>query len=64
MESNERSARIKNLIDTEVDTKDFWNDLPEHVKESVNQAKVNLKSGQGIPHNKVMVEIKSEFLKK
>ena len=77
MENNEKNALIKKLIDTEedaildqvkailgVDTKDFWNELPEHVKESVNQAKEELKNGQGISHDKVMSEIKSKFFKK
>ncbi len=77
MESNEKNALIKKLIDTEedaildqvkvilgVDTKDFWNELPEHVKESVKQAKEELKSGYGIPHDKVMAEIKNKFLKR
>lgn len=77
MENNEKNALIKKLIDTEedaildqvkailgVDTKDFWTELPEHVKESVNQAKEELKSGHGIPHDNVMAEIKSKFLKK
>ena len=44
--------------------KDFWNELPEHVKDSVKQAKEELKNGEGIPHDKVMAEIKSKFLKK
>lgn len=77
MENNEKNSLIKKLIDTEedaildqvkvilgVDTKDFWNELPEHVKESVNQAKEELKKGQGIGHDNVMAEIKNKFLKK
>lgn len=77
MENKEKNALIKKLIDTEedaildqvkvilgVDAKDFWDELPEYVKDSVQQAKEELKNGEGIPHDKVMAEIKGKFLKK
>ncbi|WP_299250178.1 hypothetical protein [uncultured Cytophaga sp.] len=77
MENNEKNSLIKKLIDTEedaildqvkvilgVDTKDFWNELPEQVKDSVKQAKEELQRGHGIPHDNVMTEIKNKFLKK
>jgi hypothetical protein len=43
---------------------DFWNDLPEAVKQSIDQAKIQLDNGQGIPHQQVMEEIKARYLNK
>ncbi|HEY0246284.1 MAG TPA: hypothetical protein VGC01_12020 [Mucilaginibacter sp.] len=40
---------IKSMLD--VQEVDFWFDLPEEVKQSVNIAKNELNSGKGIPHN-------------
>lgn len=42
---------------------DFWSELPEAVKQSINKAKAQLDRGEGIPHDKVMADIKSRFLK-
>ena len=63
MENNEKNVLIKKLIDTEEDMKDFWNELPAHLKDSVKQAKEELQLVQGIPHDKEMTEIKNKFLK-
>ena len=41
---------------------DFWNELPEHVKLAIEQAKEELNSGKGIPHAEVLAEIKARFL--
>jgi hypothetical protein len=41
---------------------DFWEELPEEVKQSINQAKAELDRGEGIPHEKVMADIKERFL--
>ena len=43
---------------------DFWNELPDEVKQSVNKAKDELDRGQGIEHSKVMEKVKSRFLNK
>ncbi|MFI5162983.1 MAG: hypothetical protein ACHQHN_17005 [Sphingobacteriales bacterium] len=43
---------------------DFWNDLPEDVKRSIDQAKTELDNGQGIPHQQIMSEIKARYLNK
>jgi len=42
---------------------DFWVELPEAVKQSINKAKAQLDRGEGIPHDKVMADVKSRFLK-
>jgi len=42
---------------------DFWNEVPEEVKQSIRQAKDELDRGEGIPHSEVMADIKDRFLK-
>jgi len=42
---------------------DFWHELSEEVKQSINDAKAQLDRGKGIPHDKVMAEIKERLLK-
>jgi len=42
---------------------DFWEDLPENVKESIIKAKTELDNGEGISHGEVMAGIKDRFLK-
>jgi hypothetical protein len=78
MDIKEKNALVKKLLDTEDEVildqvkalleddeeKDFWDELPEHVKASIQQAKAELERGEGIPHEKVMAEIKSKYLKK
>jgi hypothetical protein len=41
---------------------DFWNELPEHVKLAIEQAKEELNSGKGIPRAEVMAEVEAMFL--
>lgn len=43
---------------------DFWNELPDKVKQSVNKAKGELDGGQGSEHTKVVQKVKSRFLNK
>jgi gas vesicle protein len=77
MDNKEKNFLIKKLIDTDedaildqvktilgVNNQDFWDELPNHIKHSVDQAKQELKSDAGIPHDKVMSEIKRKFLRK
>jgi len=40
---------------------DFWHELPEAIKESINEAKAQLDRGEGIPHNTVMADVKSRL---
>jgi hypothetical protein len=42
---------------------DFWTELPEDVKQSIDEAKAELDRGEGIPHEEVMAEVKRRFLK-
>ncbi len=42
--------------------KDFWEELPEPVKLSIEKAKLELDKGEGISHEKVISEIKKRFL--
>ena len=76
MDKLEKDALVIKLINTEddaildqvkailTDDKDFWDDLPEHVKEGIKEAKEQLARGEGIPHEQVMAEIKAKYLKK
>jgi hypothetical protein len=43
---------------------DFWTDLPEHVKQTIEKAKQQLDDGKGIPHQEVMDKVKAIFLDK
>jgi hypothetical protein len=42
---------------------DFWNDLPESTKQSIQRGLEQSKRGETIPHEKVMTDIKARFLK-
>ena len=42
---------------------DFWHDLPEELKESINQAKKEAGEGKGIPHQEAMKQIREQFLR-
>ena len=43
---------------------DFWNDLPDAVKKSIDKAKTELDNGEGIPHQQVMAEVRARYLGK
>jgi len=43
---------------------DFWNDVPDGVKQLIDQAKGELDRGEGVPHAEVMADIKNRFLSK
>lgn len=43
--------------------KDFWDDLPEEVKESINVAKAELDKGESVPREEVMAEVRKRYLK-
>lgn len=36
---------------------DFWHDLPLELKQTIDQAKLQLNRGEGIRHNKVMFKM-------
>ena len=52
---------IKSMLG--VQENDFWEALPEDVKQSINKAKAELDRGEGIPHEQVMADIRQRFLK-
>jgi len=43
---------------------DFWPDLSDDLKQGINEAKLQLDKGEGIPHDEVMAEVKNRFGKK
>jgi hypothetical protein len=51
---------IKSLLG--LSENDFWNELPNDVKQAVNKAKNELDRGEGIPHVNVMTEVRARFL--
>ncbi len=51
---------IKSLLG--LSENDFWDELPNDVKQAVNKAKDELDKGEGIPHINIMTEVKSRFL--
>ena len=53
---------IKSLVG--LSESDFWDDLPHHVKESINKAKEEISRGEGIPHAEVMADARARFLNK
>ena len=63
----EKIALAKRLLETEDEAvllqikevfenqeKDFWNDLPQHVKAGIERAKKEAAEGKLIPHDEVM----------
>jgi len=53
---------IKSLVG--LSESDFWNEVPDEVKQAINHAKGELDRGEGLPHSIVMAEIKDRFLPK
>lgn len=43
--------------------RDFWEDLDKEIQSSILRGKEQARKGQTRPHNEVMDEIKSRFLK-
>jgi len=41
--------------------KDFWDDLPEHVKAGLEEGLAQSKRGEGIPHIDVMKQIRAKY---
>jgi hypothetical protein len=40
---------------------DFWDDLPDHVKRDIEEAREEIKAGKVIPHAQAMDEIRKLF---
>lgn len=41
---------------------DFWNELPEEVKQAIEKAKDEMDRGEGMPHDEVIERIRERFL--
>ncbi len=54
-------GEIKDLL--AVSEKDFWNDLSEPTKNSINRGLEDSKKGLTRPHDEVISEMKNRFLK-
>ncbi|MBD1385650.1 hypothetical protein IDJ75_10205 [Mucilaginibacter rigui] len=46
--------QIKQVLDN--DGKDFWDDLPENVKQGIERAKKQAAEGKLTPHNEIMAK--------
>lgn len=44
--------------------KDFWDELPEETRKTINEARRELDEGKGIPHDEVISEVKERFFSK
>lgn len=51
---------IKSLIGLSED--DFWEELPNEVKQAINKAKAELDGGESNAHDDVVLEIEKRFL--
>ncbi len=41
--------------------KDFWDTLPDQLKKTIKKAEQELNEGKGVPHEKVMADIKARY---
>ncbi len=42
---------------------DFWNAIPDNLREDIEVAKREMDKGEGIPHDEVIDDVKKRFLK-
>lgn len=47
---------------TETEEPDFWDELPEHVKEGIEIGLAESDRGEGTPHEEVMKEMRERYL--
>ena len=47
---------------SQTDNVDFWDELPENVKKSINKGLKQAENGEVTPHDEVMKNIKSKYL--
>jgi gas vesicle protein len=64
IQSNDENLlnQIKSLIG--LSETNFWTEIPEEIKKSINKAKEEINRGEGLANGHVMDEIKSRFLNK
>ena len=76
MDTNEKNALVKKLLDTEDDAildqvktileigeKDFWEELEPELKASIEQGLKESAEGKGRPHEEVMKELRGKYSK-
>ena len=56
-----RILLLKQIPNTE--TKDFWDELPIHIRKDIEAALVEADNGNLIPHAEVMQEMRIKYLK-
>jgi hypothetical protein len=43
------------------DEKDFWDELPDYVKNGIEEGLSQSERGEGVPHTEVMKQIKAKY---
>ena len=43
------------------DEQDFWNDIPQHIKDAINEGIGDIDNGRHFSHEEVMKDIKSKY---
>ncbi|MCB1155864.1 MAG: hypothetical protein KDK45_00065 [Leptospiraceae bacterium] len=51
----------QNQITSEPEESDFWDELPDSIKEDIEIGIAELDKGEGIPHEEVMKEVKQRY---
>ncbi len=48
-------------LQSKVEEKDFWDELPEHVKTGIEEGLSQSERGEGITHDEMMKQIKAKY---
>ena len=48
-------------LQSKVEEKDFWDELPEHVKKGIEEGLSQSERGEGITHDEMMKQIKAKY---
>ena len=41
------------MLEVDAEENDWWDEIPENIKDEINEAKKDLDNGKGIPHEEV-----------
>lgn len=52
---------VKTLLSKQVEGEDFWDELPDDTKESIEESLRQAQSNKTIPHNDVIKEAKEKY---